>query len=289
MTQSTFDPKRILLPTDLTDGCAVAMGVGIDIAARHGSQVDVLNVVRELPVDVYGDMDYFNDDIARRIREQIHGALSGLDIPDDIRKSIRVHTRHGSPAAEIRDFLRDNGNDLTVMATHGRTGLDRLQAGSVTESVLQHALGGSVLAIKPESGRTGFKPRHILVPLDFSDRDMTALTQAKALVGTHGCDVTVIHVVPTFLPGPLGAEMPPSARQAAEERIGELMDAASLNGLVRITAGEPDEEILNTATDHNIDVIVMPARRGKGFFSNLGSVSRKIARLAPCDVLVTPA
>ena len=47
--------------------------------------------------------------------------------------------RRGQPAEEILAAARESGADLIAMATHGRTGLNRLLFGSVAEAVLRQA------------------------------------------------------------------------------------------------------------------------------------------------------
>ena len=44
-----------------------------------------------------------------------------------------------SPADAILQYATEHKNDLIVMGSHGRKGLDRLLMGSVAESVLRHA------------------------------------------------------------------------------------------------------------------------------------------------------
>jgi nucleotide-binding universal stress UspA family protein len=59
----------------------------------------------------------------------------------------------GEPYAEILRVAEDDGCDLIVMGTHGRTGLRRLLMGSVAEQVLRQA-SCPVLTVKtpfPES------------------------------------------------------------------------------------------------------------------------------------------
>lgn len=51
----------------------------------------------------------------------------------------RHHLLHGDPATQIVQFAEDEGVDLIVMGTHGRTGLKHLLMGSVAEHVLRHA------------------------------------------------------------------------------------------------------------------------------------------------------
>lgn len=56
-----------------------------------------------------------------------------------------VIVRHGDPAATIAAVAEEQGAALTVLATHGRTGLDRLLLGSVAERVVRHGATPSVL------------------------------------------------------------------------------------------------------------------------------------------------
>lgn len=53
--------------------------------------------------------------------------------------SVQSRVRCGHPASEIVAEAREHGADLIVMATHGRTGLARLLAGSVASSVMRRA------------------------------------------------------------------------------------------------------------------------------------------------------
>ena len=58
----------------------------------------------------------------------------------------------GDPAAEILAAAARLHSDLIAMATHGRSGLDRLRYGSVAESVLRHSKR-PVMTFGPEAVR----------------------------------------------------------------------------------------------------------------------------------------
>jgi nucleotide-binding universal stress UspA family protein len=51
---------------------------------------------------------------------------------------VETIVRHGEPAATIAAIAEEQGAALTVLATHGRTGLDRLLMGSVAEQIVRH-------------------------------------------------------------------------------------------------------------------------------------------------------
>jgi len=58
----------------------------------------------------------------------------------------------GVPAEEIKRFAEEEGIDLIVLATHGRTGLRHILMGSVAERVVRLS-GVPVLTVKPRPFR----------------------------------------------------------------------------------------------------------------------------------------
>jgi nucleotide-binding universal stress UspA family protein len=57
--------------------------------------------------------------------------------------------RQGHPSFEIRKFAEQEGVDLIVIATHGRTGLRHIVMGSVAERTVRHS-NIPVLSVKPQ-------------------------------------------------------------------------------------------------------------------------------------------
>lgn len=62
----------------------------------------------------------------------------------------------GRAAEEILDYVRNNGVDLIVMTSHGRSGLSRWVFGSVAQRVLQHS-PVPVLMIAPPGCRVPYQ------------------------------------------------------------------------------------------------------------------------------------
>lgn len=54
----------------------------------------------------------------------------GFDVTTDV--------AFGRPIPAIETYVAEHGVELVAMATHGRTGLDRLMHGSVAEHLLHH-------------------------------------------------------------------------------------------------------------------------------------------------------
>lgn len=78
----------------------------------------------------------------------------GADMGDEVARlreagfDVDLEVRFGDPHGEILDAARERAADLIVMTTHGRSGLSRALAGSVTEAVLRRA-PVPVLTIRP--------------------------------------------------------------------------------------------------------------------------------------------
>jgi nucleotide-binding universal stress UspA family protein len=74
-----------------------------------------------------------------------------------------IHTetivRCGEPSRVVSAIAEERGAALTVLATHGRTGLDRLLIGSVAERIVRHG-ASPVLLVRPgHGGDTPHLPR----------------------------------------------------------------------------------------------------------------------------------
>lgn len=139
--------------------------------------------------------------------------------------------------------------------------------------------------------------RRILVPTDFSKFSQNALTYATAFAEKFSSEVLLLHVVQDlalFIPeAVLGtpAVTPPveqfiaSAKTALERTVAEM----KLPGIAirpEVAEGVPFEEIIRTAREKDVDLIVMGTHGHTGLAHMLmGSVAEKVVRKAPCPVL----
>jgi nucleotide-binding universal stress UspA family protein len=127
---------RVLLhPTDFTELSDQAMRMACALARDYNARLIILHVIPP-PVVAYGE-GVIPPDPVNRIKE-CQENLRLLKVPDD---NVRAERRleEGDPATVIVDVAREEHVDMIAMATHGRTGLDRLFAGSVAEQVIRKA------------------------------------------------------------------------------------------------------------------------------------------------------
>jgi nucleotide-binding universal stress UspA family protein len=137
--------KNILYATDFSSHSNQAYFHAVALAEGHGATLTILHVCQSRPVVVAEgmipavgmetqDIEYW-----RRQLQQIRPVNDGIQV--------RHVILEGSAAEQIIRYAADQGIDLIVMGTHGRTGLERLLMGSVAEQVVRGA-PCSVLVVK---------------------------------------------------------------------------------------------------------------------------------------------
>ena len=127
---------RILLPTDGSQGNSRAVEQAIGLAAQSDARLHVLFVVEDLP---YAP-EMMDGQVEARLREIGEEAISDIrQRADDAGVSVETALEDGTPHQSILEYADEEGMDLIVMGTHGRSGLDRYLLGSVTERVVRGA------------------------------------------------------------------------------------------------------------------------------------------------------
>jgi nucleotide-binding universal stress UspA family protein len=138
--------------------------------------------------------------------------------------------------------------------------------------------------------------KKILVATDFSEHSRSALKYAAALAEAFDSEVLLCHVVPgadllSYVPPGGEGYFPPNfvesqQKGALEEGERWLAEAGIANGRVLTPSGTDFVEIIRTARDEQVDLIVV-GTHGRGAISHmlLGSVAEKLVRKAPCPVL----
>ncbi len=133
--------QRLLVPYDFSTGSEHALALAIRLARESGGSILLLNVgtvpAAALGADALGVSQMvldLNDRIAEERRVSLDRAARAA-IPADVQWQARV--REGFPPEVILEEAHEH--DLIVMGTHGRTGIERVVLGSVTERVLRGA------------------------------------------------------------------------------------------------------------------------------------------------------
>jgi nucleotide-binding universal stress UspA family protein len=135
--------RRILVPTDGSPVSEAAVDAAIDFARARGSAIVALGVAVPEPSfqSLEGAVAY---DPGLQVEVLLQHAQGHVDAIAARAQTAGVActsvTCSALDAAEaIVDTARAQHCDLIVMGSHGRRGLSRLLAGSVTQAVLAHA------------------------------------------------------------------------------------------------------------------------------------------------------
>ena len=134
--------RRILVPTDGSDISGIAADAAIAFARACGSELVALSIAPPEPVLLSAEgalatavpgVDVLLEQAETYVRRVADAAAKA---------GVTCTTRTGygySPADEIVETARRERCDLVFMASHGRRGLSRLIAGSVTQHVLAYS------------------------------------------------------------------------------------------------------------------------------------------------------
>lgn len=292
--------RHLLVPLDGSRLAETALPVAEALAARLPAGLTLLHVLESgAPQFVHGDRHLSR---AAEAEAYVHGAVDWM-VARGVHATGSVTMQQGDVAATIAAAAGTSGADLIVIATHGRSGVRGLLYGRVAQQVLQR--GDVPVLLVPSSDRGADQPfvcHTLLIPLDGSMAAERALPAAAAVAAACRATVRLTWVVPTVdtLSGERAAAarlMPTAAatlldEEAAEaarylERVAEELGRQGLVVTAAVERGEPVQVLLDTASRHNADLIVI-ATHGRSGVSAVwaGSVASRIVGAGTRPVLL---
>lgn len=132
-------PKRILVPTDLSEGAEQALDYACELARMLGAEIHLLNVVAIPSLGVPELGVAMTSTIIDQLVTENQTALDRLAQTRCTAQLGQVLIRVGDPRDVIERIAEELGADLIVMGTHGRRGISRALLGSVAETVVRSA------------------------------------------------------------------------------------------------------------------------------------------------------
>ena len=188
---------HILVPLDGSSLAECVLPHVIAIAQTFNSQVILLQVL-ERPHDpalaqaidplewelIKAEANTYLD------RASAHLLRSGLKVQKTLKEG---------PAAElIIEFAHRNDIDLIVLSSHGQSGLSGWNISSVVQKIILRAYTSTMIvrayqAIRKDLASVGY--RHILVPLDGSQRAENVLPPTTILSRFYGSQLLLAHLV----------------------------------------------------------------------------------------------
>ena len=210
----------------------------------------------------------------------------------------------GIPGVEILHAVKAYQIDLVILGTRGLSDIRRFLLGSTSDWVLREA-SCSVLVVRGKLSQITKRkaPGKVLLATDGSPDALGTADILHYMNFKTPPKLTVNYVVekPAYLEGwtwgkskvemaTLKAQLMKNSQHEGTRHLNELCQKLKeLNFKVdsKVTKGNPADEILKQVVKLKTNLAVLGAKGLTGAKAlNLGGVSRKVARYAPCSVLV---
>lgn len=136
--------EHILIPTDGSDPSRKAARKGIDMAAVHGATVHLMYAMEPIPLGGFTagpePASAEHSSVVEKQREEGQEAIDDVaSYATEVGVDVVEAIEGGRPSEAIVEYVEDEGIDLVVMGTHGRSGAGRLMLGSVAEKVVRRS------------------------------------------------------------------------------------------------------------------------------------------------------
>jgi nucleotide-binding universal stress UspA family protein len=141
--------RKILAPTDLSELSLAGVNYALELAHSQDAEVILYHVIgitenwvsgRDEFDPVRGLIEDHKSLLDRFVKEK----LSDLSGKVKVRQLVEI----GVPYKSIVEKAEEEGVDMIIMSTHGRSGFDHMLIGGVTEKVVRRA-NCPVLSIRP--------------------------------------------------------------------------------------------------------------------------------------------
>ena len=222
----------------------------------------------------------YEKEALNRLQEK-HADIIGKKEPD------QVKILKGSAAFSILEAEELYNPDLIVVGGGDPGAKREWITGTTAEAIVRESQCSVMLIKKPDIKR-------LLVAIDFDEKCKVALDGAAKLARKTGAELIVLHAIPAPDVNPFGL---PAERVEKDEEKFRLDQIAKVNDFlkdidlsgVKVTKenlwGLPHQVVLDYATDHNIDMIVIgTSRKSKVRQVLLGSTSARILKFAPASL-----
>ncbi|NND71586.1 MAG: universal stress protein [Rhodothermales bacterium] len=301
--QTTTQFKKILVATDFSPCSNGALEYALAIARVSGASLQLMHVIGSVEGDAWSPLRYIPETHATGetpdtlVQEFLDKEMNRVDTTGLTTDTVRLH---GNPARMLVRYAVDEGMDLIVLGTFGRSGLQRMVIGSTALKVIQNA-PCSVIAVNADwiaskGDLKNFKIDRILVPVDLSDFSRGLIRAAGDLAEAYSADVDVIHVVESLpylnaLAGIMTAgDLVPTLSKRAATDIREIWNeygTDSITPKMVVKEGHSAGSVVDYARETDADMIVISphGRSGASRFL-LGSTTERVVRTAHNPVLV---
>ena len=292
--------KKILIPLDGSKLAERALAVAKTLGQGMDSELLLLSITipHQIVAEVSGVSVLYLEQAKERSRQELSEYLQTVQrTVADLPCTVHVVVKEGDPASAIVDTAAEEGMDLIVMSTHGRSGFTRWMMGSVATKVL-HVADCPVLVV-----RSAEPISRVLITLDSSELAEQALEPGFEVAKRLGAHVTLLNVQATSevniehvaqlerAESGLGKRLQQRVYERDKTYLQEIADHyGAITGLktrIAVADGPVAQAILHFAEEWDADLIVMATHGRTGLRRWVyGSVTEKILRGAHCAMMI---
>lgn len=263
--------KKMLVPLDGSELSEVTFKYAGELSCRfEGLEVILLHVCNGR--ETMGMHRMYIESASEKIRADAQKKLCNKDI------KVRGELLIGTPADEILRFAEKNDIDLILMASHGRSGVNRWAMGSVAYKVLRQS---NVPVLMVRSGIEDaiildkLPERRILVALDGTKSAEAILPEVESLALQWGIDAVQIILIRICEYAKVSPDYPSNMDLSWEERVqqenvkNKLVAGSYLAKVEKrfrdagfkvrseLPLGNPSQEIIKSAASNRANLIAM--------------------------------
>ncbi|GAA0449622.1 universal stress protein [Halococcus dombrowskii] len=283
----------ILVPTDGSEGAEAAARHALALANAFDSDLRFLSVVDDRSSSSgFTGLDSLADEQRDVLDEGAAENLRSLEaLATDAAIPFESTVEHGIPHRTILDHADEHDADLVAMGTHGRTGLQRVFVGSVTERVVRTSDVPVFTTRAAPDEDAGYGD--VLIPTDGSDAASAAVEHGLAVADRYDGTVHALSVVDlSSITGSYDTGSIVKAwKSDCEQAVAEIADAAEDRGIDVVTEvgqSTPYRAIERYVNDQGIDLVTMGTHGRTGLERYLvGSVTARTVRTSDVPVLTT--
>ncbi|MBR9988404.1 MAG: universal stress protein [Gemmatimonadetes bacterium] len=261
---------RILACVDLSPFTHVCLAYSISLARALHSDLTLLHVMQ--PREYTGRYtDALDWEVARQ-RAYDHLERLQDEAARALGRPVDTRLEQGHPVERIAEVEKEIHPDLTVLGSHGTSGVTAWELGSTVRQVVE-VLRGSVFVAHAVSAAPVIPSAHrILVPLDGSQRTEFVLPTAARIAHAYRAELILVHVIQEQVPTSvlnasedlelarqLASNLEVSARSYLERLRAELVRDGTVVRTIVLRHANQRRSIVEVAKHEHADLIIVAA------------------------------
>jgi nucleotide-binding universal stress UspA family protein len=276
--------KNILFATDFSEDSLLVLPCAGAIARAFEAKIYLCHVQADVPLSAGLAAPHLYEAAGKDAAEHLAAlrslpALKGLEL--------KLVLASGMIQDEMQRIIHENGIDLLVAGTRGRTGLSKMMLGSVVEDICRVATC-PILTVGPEAEVWPEAPfRNVLFPSNLSEMSRKALPYISLLARKYKSRVTVLHVLSEDQASAADAkEVTESTRKTMTNTFRTALDEFQPEFIV--ASGSTAEAVLRVAREKQANLVALGIRNAFRPGILRERTAYRIMAGARCPVLTVP-